>query len=78
MSTERIQTLLEGAFPTRPSCDVIDRGGGDHFEVHVTAPAFDGLTLIDQHRLVYDGARRALVGRHHPRAADQDERSTET
>ena len=32
---------------------MIDRGGGDHLEVRVTAPSFNGLTLVDQHRLVY-------------------------
>jgi len=32
---------------------VIDRGGGDHFEVRVTAPDFDGLSRIQQHQLVY-------------------------
>ena len=38
---------------------VIDRGGGDHFEVRVTAPDFDGLSMIEQHKLIYAGARRA-------------------
>ena len=27
-------------------------GGGDHFQVTVTSPRFDGLSLLDQHRLV--------------------------
>jgi stress-induced morphogen len=32
---------------------VVDRtGGGDHFHVTVTSSAFDGLSLVDQHRLV--------------------------
>ena len=53
MSTERLQTLLESAFPNASEVRVIDRGGGDHFEVRVTAPAFDGLTRIQQHQLIY-------------------------
>jgi stress-induced morphogen len=53
MSVERLQNLLETAFPDAAEVKVIDRGGGDHFEVRVTAPAFDGLTRIAQHRLVY-------------------------
>ena len=53
VSTERIQTLLEGAFPDAAEVRVIDRGGGDHLEVRVTAPAFNGLTRIDQHKLIY-------------------------
>jgi stress-induced morphogen len=29
-------------------------GGGDHFRAIVVSPAFDGLSRIEQHRLVYD------------------------
>jgi stress-induced morphogen len=54
VSKDRIQTLLETAFPDAQEVLVIDRGGGDHFEVRVTAPAFEGLTRIQQHKLVYD------------------------
>jgi stress-induced morphogen len=53
MSTERLQTLLESAFPDASEVKVIDRGGGDHFEVRVTAPDFDGLSRIQQHKLIY-------------------------
>ena len=54
VSTERLQTLLESAFPDASEVRVIDRGGGDHFEVRVAAPDFDGLTRIQQHKLVYE------------------------
>jgi stress-induced morphogen len=27
-------------------------GGGDHFQVSVVSSAFDGLSLVEQHRLV--------------------------
>lgn len=29
------------------------KGTGDHFEAHVTSPAFVGKTLVQQHKLVY-------------------------
>ena len=49
-----IRELLEGAFPEATELDVADRtGGGDHFQVTVASPQFDGLTLIEQHKLVY-------------------------
>ena len=54
MGSERLQSLLESAFPDAAEVKVIDRGGGDHFEVRVTAPAFDGLSRIQQHKLVYE------------------------
>jgi stress-induced morphogen len=53
VSKERLQTLLESAFPEASEVKVIDRGGGDHFEVRVTAPDFDGLSRIQQHQLIY-------------------------
>jgi stress-induced morphogen len=54
MLTERVQSLLQDAFPDASELNVIDRGGGDHLEVRVTSPAFDGLSRIDQHKLVYE------------------------
>ena len=53
VSKERLQGLLETAFPDAAEVQVIDRGGGDHFEVRVTAPAFNGLSLPSAHKLVY-------------------------
>jgi stress-induced morphogen len=52
MTADAIRALLEEAFPGA-AVEVTDRtGGGDHFHVAVTAPAFDGLSLVEQHRLV--------------------------
>lgn len=53
MSVEPLQTYLEQAFPEATEIAVEDRtGGGDHFQVTVTTPRFDGLPLLEQHRLV--------------------------
>ena len=54
VSKELLRGLLESAFPDASDVQVIDRGGGDHFEVRVTAPAFNGLSRIQQHKLVYE------------------------
>ena len=52
MAAESISALLEQAFPGS-DVSVVDRtGGGDHFHVIVVSQAFDGLSLIEQHRLV--------------------------
>jgi stress-induced morphogen len=49
-----LRELLASAFPGG-DVDVVDRtGGGDHFHVTVASPRFDGLSLVEQHRLVYD------------------------
>ena len=53
MAAERLESLLRDAFPDAGVLTVEDRtGGGDHFQVTVTSPRFDGLSLLDQHRLV--------------------------
>jgi stress-induced morphogen len=42
-----------------PGADVelIDEGGGDHLRAVVSAPQFEGLKRIDQHRLVRNAVR---------------------
>ena len=53
VAVEPLQALLERAFPDATELRVEDRtGGGDHFQVTVASAAFNGLTLLDQHRLV--------------------------
>ncbi|MBN1528932.1 MAG: BolA family transcriptional regulator [Thermoleophilaceae bacterium] len=47
---DRIQAALPGA-----DVAVEDlTGGGDHFRAEVVSDRFDGLTRIQQHKLVYD------------------------
>jgi stress-induced morphogen len=59
MATEPLRALLAGAFPDASEVDVEDRTGtGDHFQVTVASSRFNGLSLVQQHRLVYE----ALAG----------------
>ena len=61
MAVEPLQALLERAFPDATELSVEDRtGGGDHFQVTVTSPRFDGLSLLDQHRLVNEALAEPL------------------
>ncbi|HEX6702671.1 MAG TPA: BolA/IbaG family iron-sulfur metabolism protein [Gaiellaceae bacterium] len=61
MSIERLDTLLRDAFPDAHQVLVEDRtGGGDHYQVVVASPRFDGLALIDQHRLVNEALAEPL------------------
>jgi stress-induced morphogen len=53
MEAEAIRAILAGAFPEATELAVEDRTGtGDHFQVTLASPAFDGLSLLDQHRRV--------------------------
>ncbi len=58
----RLESLLQRAFPDASEVAVEDRtGGGDHFQVLVTSTSFDGLSLVEQHRLVYDALAEPLA-----------------
>jgi stress-induced morphogen len=47
-----IETMIATALPGA-SVEVVDEtGAGDHLRVTVTAPQFEGLSRLDQHRLV--------------------------
>ena len=51
---ERLETLLRRAFPDASDLRVVDRTGtGDHFHVLVRRCASTGMSLVDQHKLVY-------------------------
>jgi stress-induced morphogen len=61
MNTTPLRSLLERAFPDATELRVEDRtGGGDHFQVTVASPRFNGLPLLDQHRLVNDALSEPL------------------
>jgi stress-induced morphogen len=59
--TARLEDLLRDAFPDAAELSVEDRtGGGDHFQVRVESARFGGLSLVEQHRLVYDALAEPL------------------
>jgi stress-induced morphogen len=58
---QRIETALPGA-----TAEVEDTTGtGDHFRATVTATAFEGLSRIQQHKLVYGAVESDLGGAIH-------------
>ncbi|MGO9487806.1 MAG: BolA/IbaG family iron-sulfur metabolism protein [Solirubrobacteraceae bacterium] len=75
-SAEEIKQRIEAAIPGS-AAEVEDyTGSSDHFSATVTAEAFDGLSRIEQHRLVYaalgadvGGAIHALTLKTYPTQA---------
>jgi stress-induced morphogen len=63
-----LQSMIEAALPGAEVAVEDEDGGGQHLRATVTAPQFEGLSRIDQHRLVRaavkerfdDGAIHAL------------------
>jgi len=62
VAAESLELLLQQAFPEAAELSVVDRtGGGDHFQVTVESSRFDGLSLLDQHRLVNEALSAPLA-----------------
>lgn len=61
-TTEQLRQRLQGLEPH--SLDIIDEShlhvghagntGGKHYRIHIVSDAFQGLGLLQRHRLVYD------------------------
>jgi stress-induced morphogen len=61
MAVDRLRSLLEQAFPGS-EVEVEDRtGGGDHFQVIVASPRFEGMPLLKPHRLVNEALADPLA-----------------
>jgi len=62
MVVQSLELLLRQAFPDATELAVLDRtGGGDHFQVVLASRRFEGLSLVDQHKLVYDALAAPLA-----------------
>lgn len=56
MLIDDVKSLIETALPGS-EVEVLDEGGGDHLRAVVKAPQFEGLSRIDQHKLVRGAAK---------------------
>jgi stress-induced morphogen len=64
VSPEDIRSRIEAALPGADVVVADTTGAGDHFDVQVSAAAFTGKSLVEQHQLVY-GALGNLMARIH-------------
>lgn len=54
---EELRGLIEAALPGSEAQVIDETGTGDHLRAEVRAPQFEGLTRINQHRLVKAAVR---------------------
>ena len=54
MNPDEIRRSLASAFPDAQIVAEDSTGGGDHFRAEVTSDRFEGLSRIQQHKLIYD------------------------
>ena len=59
MPADELETRLRAAFPDGEVTVTDLAGDGDHYRARIVSPAFQGLSRVKQHQLVY----RALEGR---------------
>jgi len=53
-TADELKTRIEEAIPGAEASVEDLTGGGDHFRAEVVSDRFDGLSRIDQHKLIYD------------------------
>jgi stress-induced morphogen len=53
-SAQELKSRIEEALPGSEVSVVDTTGGGDHFRAEVVSERFEGLTRIQQHKLIYD------------------------
>jgi stress-induced morphogen len=54
---QELGSMIEAALPGSEAVVIDETGTGDHLRAEVKAPQFDGLSRINQHRLVKAAVR---------------------
>jgi stress-induced morphogen len=65
MNAAEVETLIKQAVPDADVQALDTTGGGDHFQVTVVAPSFEGTTMVAQHRAIYAALGDAMEGAIH-------------
>ena len=53
MQEKEVQALLEKDFPDSDIAIVDTRGSGDHFEIMVVSDNFEGVAILERHRMIH-------------------------
>ena len=59
ITTQEVTRLIKKTLPDA-QIDIKDMGGGDHLEVNVVSAKFSGLSLVQQHQLIYSALKNEL------------------
>lgn len=60
ISPDEIKSTLEKALPESTVVVQDLTGGGDHYQVMIVSPSFEGKGLVEQHQLVYGVLKDAI------------------
>ncbi|RZA15107.1 MAG: BolA family transcriptional regulator [Proteobacteria bacterium] len=62
MKAEDIIQRIQASIPSAQIRAHDLTGGGDHWQLHITASEFGGLSMIEQHQLVYKALGEWMSG----------------
>ena len=65
MSAEQIETMIRDALPDADVAITDLAGDGNHYQAHVTSPAFRGKSRVQQHQMVYGALGERMGGELH-------------
>jgi acid stress-induced BolA-like protein IbaG/YrbA len=57
---DQVSEMIRASLPDAEVAVEDLTGGGDHYQVTVVSPQFEGLTLVKQHQLVYGAVQDAM------------------
>jgi stress-induced morphogen len=62
VTADQLKQLIEAGIPEAQVRVADLTGTGDHFQVEVVSPAFEGKLRVEQHRMVYAAVGSAMAG----------------
>ena len=60
ISPDQVESMIESALPDAQVAVQDLTGGGDHYQVAIVSSAFEGLSLVKRHQLVYKAVDSAM------------------
>ncbi|MFK8182150.1 MAG: BolA family protein [Phormidesmis sp.] len=60
VSPEQIETMIKTEMPDAKVISEDMKGTGDHYTVSIVSNAFEGLSLVKRHQLVYKAVNAAM------------------
>jgi stress-induced morphogen len=70
MSADDLESSLKAAFPDSEVLIEDLAGDGDHYRAKIVSPAFNGLSRVRQHQLVYAALKGRVGGELHALALE--------
>lgn len=61
ISPDQVEAMIKAGLPDANVAVQDLTGGGDHYQVAVVSDAFEGLSLVKRHQLVYQAVNTAMT-----------------